>query len=210
MATNESALALALTKAQGEMHNAPLNKVNPHFKSKYADLSAIREATLPALSKNGLSLVQYTTVGENGVVCLHTKLLHTSGESIEGAWPIQADKPQQMGSALTYARRYCWAAMCGITAEEDDDGNGAQNGRAANTNGAKNHNPSWRSRADDIAKEIRACGDINVLQQVWQDAWRKHISAMPPEAQQELTAIKDDKKAEFDAAVQARMLEAGD
>ena len=39
-----NALAAALAKAQGEMKNAGLNKVNPHFKSKYADLPTIRDA----------------------------------------------------------------------------------------------------------------------------------------------------------------------
>lgn len=120
-------LADALAKAQGEMKNAPLNKTNPHFKSKYADLAAIRDATIPALSKHGLSIVQYTKLRE-GALVLFTRLQHTSGEFIEGEYPIpnNPDKPQVMGSAQTYAKRYSWAAMCGIAADEDDDGNGAQ------------------------------------------------------------------------------------
>ena len=119
-----SELAVALAKAQGEMHNAPLNKVNPHYRSKYADLAAIRDATIPVLSKNGLSLVQYTTVDENSAVILRTKLMHTSGESIESAWPMpQLQDMQKLGAALTYLKRYAWSAMCGIAADEDDDAN---------------------------------------------------------------------------------------
>ena len=50
-------LATALAKAQSAMGNAVLNKMNPHFKSKYADLASVREATLPALTANGLAIV---------------------------------------------------------------------------------------------------------------------------------------------------------
>lgn len=121
-------LASALAKAQAEMENAPLNKTNPHFRSKYADLAAIRDATMPALAKNGLAIVQFTKVCDDGSIRLVTRLMHQSGETVEGEYPLPmaADKPQVMGSAITYARRYCWAAMCGITADEDDDANEAQ------------------------------------------------------------------------------------
>lgn len=118
---NIDALATALALAQAEMTNAAYNKVNPGFKSRYADLAAIREVTLPALNKNGLALIQTTQFAE-GRLMLVTRLAHKGGQWIEGTYPIAiSDKPQVMGSALTYARRYAWAALCGITAEEDDD-----------------------------------------------------------------------------------------
>jgi hypothetical protein len=117
----------ALAKAQGEMQNAILNKVNPHFRSKYADLPTIRDATIPTLAKNGLSVTQFTRVHEGNLV-LVTRLAHSCGEFVEGEYPLPfaVDKPQAMGSAMTYARRYGLAAMCGIAAEEDDDGNSAE------------------------------------------------------------------------------------
>ena len=122
-----SNLYAALAAAQGEMENASLNRENPHFKSKYADLASIRDATIPALSKNGLALIQYTEATERGLL-LHTRLAHTSGEYIESTYPVIADlsKPHPTGSALTYAKRYSWAAICGISADEDDDGNAKQ------------------------------------------------------------------------------------
>ena len=127
-----SKLAEALSKAQGEMKNAVLNKINPHFKSKYADLAAVREATLPALTKHGLAITQ-CTVMRDGALILLTILWHPSGEQITSEYPLPnvPDKPQIMGSATTYARRYCWAAMCGIASDEDDDA------EAAHTNGNK-------------------------------------------------------------------------
>ena len=129
MNTSETldALAAALSKAQGAMTNASLNKENPFFKSKYADLAGIRDTVTPELAKNGIAVVQYTTMGE-GCLIVCTRLIHTSGQWIESQYPITADtnKPQAMGSAMTYARRYSLSAICGISSEADDDGNEAE------------------------------------------------------------------------------------
>ena len=124
MKTSEqiSELAAALAAAQGMMENAIMNRVNPHFKSKYADLAAIFDAARKPLSANGLAIVQ--TIGD-GV--LHTRLLHTSGQWIASEHPLpMAGRPQEIGSALTYARRYSLSALIGIAADEDDDANAAQ------------------------------------------------------------------------------------
>ena len=117
-------LATALAAAQGEMKNAKLNKVNPHFKSRYADLAEIRDTVTPALSKHGIAIAQGTDTTDGGIVVV-TKLIHKSGQWIESRFPIAYDKPQTMGSAYTYARRYSISAMCSISAEEDDDANAA-------------------------------------------------------------------------------------
>lgn len=117
-------LATALAAAQAEMKNATLNKVNPHFKSKYADLAGIRDTVTPALAKHGLSIAQGTDTLDSGIVVV-TRLMHKSGQWIESRFPISYDKPQAMGSAYTYARRYSLSAMCAISADEDDDANAA-------------------------------------------------------------------------------------
>jgi hypothetical protein len=59
-------------------------------------------------------------------VILRTKLFHESGEYIESTYPIAYDtNPQKRGSEVTYARRYAICALLNITADTDDDGNGA-------------------------------------------------------------------------------------
>ena len=121
---NIDQLATALAAAQAEMKNAKLNKVNPHFKSKYADLAEIRDTVTPALSKNGIAVVQGTDAAETGILVV-TRLVHKSGQWIESRFPIAYDKPQTMGSAYTYAKRYSLAAICNIAADEDDDANAA-------------------------------------------------------------------------------------
>jgi hypothetical protein len=113
-----------LAAAQAEMGNAAYNKVNPHFKSKYADLAGVREATLPILTKYGFAVIQ-TTFYLDGILFLKTELAHKSGDNRVSEYPIAPGTPQQQGSALTYARRYSWSAITGIASEEDDDGNAA-------------------------------------------------------------------------------------
>lgn len=120
-------IAEALGKAQSEMPEAEKNQTNPHFKSKFADLASVRAASIPHLTKNGLAMVQTTHLDE-GSFYLKTRLIHVSGEILESVYPLprQPDKPQVMGSALTYAKRYTWSAICGLAADPEDDGDTAQ------------------------------------------------------------------------------------
>lgn len=116
-------LAAALAKAQGEMEAASKDKVNPHFKSKYADLGSIWDAIRAPLTKNGLSVVQLPHTAEDGTVRVTTILLHSSGQFIEASYCLPATKQdaQGFGSAITYMKRYALTGM-GV-APEDDDGN---------------------------------------------------------------------------------------
>jgi hypothetical protein len=140
-----SELMTSLAAAQAEMSNAAYNQQNPHFKSKYADLASIRDATIPALTKHGLSIHQVMQNNSSGNMVLATRLGHASGSWIESLYPIPySDKPHIMGSAITYARRYSWAAICGIAAEEDEDGNAA-------TDAAKNGTKAVPARKSSAA-----------------------------------------------------------
>lgn len=118
-------LAKALAKAQGEMENAGKNAVNPHFKSKYADLAEILNTVRPVFSKHGLAVTQFPAF-ENNIASVETILTHESGEWMSGicSAPVKQADPQGVGSALTYLRRYTLSAVCGL-AQEDDDANAA-------------------------------------------------------------------------------------
>jgi len=114
-------LAAALAKAQGQMTNAVADKTNPHFKSKYADLPSVIDSVRKPLSDNGLAPVQQI----DGPL-LRTMLMHTSGQWIASEFPLPlAGRPQEIGSVLTYWRRYSLAALV-CTAAEDDDANEGQ------------------------------------------------------------------------------------
>ena len=120
---------------------------NPHFRSRYATLTAVWDACRKPLSDNGLAVVQAFRVDENGMLLLVTKLVHTSGEWMVSEYPVtpQKNDPQGFGSAVTYARRYTLSSLVGVVADDDDDGNAASGQQAArqteqrqtNGNGAK-------------------------------------------------------------------------
>jgi hypothetical protein len=119
-------LAKALANAQSQMTVAPFNKTNPHFKNKYADLTAVIDAVRKPLNDNGIAFSQMTEM-HGGAFCLVTRLLHSSGQWMSGEYLLPANvSPQQLGSALTYAKRYSLAAIVGISSDEDDDAEGAQ------------------------------------------------------------------------------------
>ena len=125
-------LAAALAKAQSVMGSAIKNAINPHFKNRYADLAAVFEALRKPLADNSLAVTQ-TTEMRDGAFLLVTKLRHATGQWISSEYPLPLNaKPQELGSALTYARRYSLSAMVGIAADEDDDGEAT---RKANGNG---------------------------------------------------------------------------
>lgn len=117
-------LAAAVAKVQSVLRPAVKNKKNPFFKSDYADLVAVWESCKSPLAANGLSVIQTTDVADDGSVELITTLAHTSGQWIDGRYPLKAIKqdPQGIGSAITYARRYALMAIIGIVTDDDDDG----------------------------------------------------------------------------------------
>lgn len=118
-------LAKALSLFQGELKPIPKDAENPFFHSAYSSLTACWELVRPLLLKHGLAVTQLTAV-EQGEILLVTKLMHESGEEVVGIYPIYcADKkPQSLGSAISYAKRYSLQAILGL-ASEDDDAEGA-------------------------------------------------------------------------------------
>jgi hypothetical protein len=150
-----SALAGALSKAQGQITGALKDSANPFFKSKYADLAACWDACRAQLAANNLAVIQTTEVTEAGAV-LVTTLAHSSGEWVRGYLPVLTKDagPQGQGSGLTYARRYALAAIVGL-AQIDDDGEAAQ------ARGKKEPTP-------DIAKKVAACQSVAELTALFQ------------------------------------------
>jgi hypothetical protein len=125
-------IAGALSKAQGALKPAVKDAVNPHFKSKYADLASVVEAIRGHFAANGLAYVQEPVTTDKGVA-VTTRLMHASGQWIQFdplTVPCGKQDAHGVGSATTYARRYALSAVAGV-APDDDDANGA----VANGNG---------------------------------------------------------------------------
>ena len=86
---------------------------------KYADLPSVLAAVKPALTDCGLLMIQ-TIDGES----LTTKIVHVaSGESIESRLPLETGglSWHQIGSAISYGRRYALTALLGLAPDDDDD-----------------------------------------------------------------------------------------
>lgn len=158
-------VAAALVKAQKEFGPALKSSSNPHFRSKYADLSACVEAVIEGLNNNGIALMQRVSPSDSGVI-VETVFIHESGEMINcGQLHVPASKhdAQGYGSALTYARRYSLMAACGI-APEDDDGNAASKrptAPAAPTPDITDHLAAIQASAnsDELATVFKAAFD---------------------------------------------------
>lgn len=118
-------LAVALIAAQNEMEAVGKNKINPFFKSNYADLANVIEVTRPALCKNGLA-VTHVPDGDK----VYVILVHSSGQYLGGPMNLRCDKPgpQAQGSAYSYSRRYSYKGIIGAI-DTDDDAEAAEDRR---------------------------------------------------------------------------------
>jgi hypothetical protein len=119
-------LITALSKAQAEITPAAKDSLNPHFKSRYADLSSVWEACRIPLTKNGLAVVQ-TIEMLNDKMTVVTTLAHSSGQWMKSHLPVLSatNTPQALGSAITYMRRYALSAITGVAPGDDDDAEAA-------------------------------------------------------------------------------------
>lgn len=160
------ALAVALAKAQGRFevvkraNTAQVDSkkgAGSSYGYKYAELGDFMEMAKGPLSENGLAVMQVPTVDEQGCVVVETILVH--GESDQ--W-IASDfylvpndhRPQSIGSAVTYARRYAYTAILGMISDrEDDDGNRAQGNRAQFSRGRGDQQEQWGHDDDPYGGE---------------------------------------------------------
>lgn len=166
----------AIAHAQSEMSNPKFDGQNPHFKSKFASLKAVRESVIPVFTRNGIAVVQdLQTI--DGCAAVFTHLLHDSGEhQTYGPFIVPKTKndAQGLASASTYARRYHLQSVAGVVGEEDDDGNAAsdqtglfreianlldgalvvrdQDGHVESTEGVDTFAEKWRSLDQDTQK----------------------------------------------------------
>ena len=185
-------LAAALLAVQGEIGNATKSAANPFFKSKYADLNAVHDAVLPVMTKHGVQVQQSTGWDAEGRFLLST-VLSVGDDAVTASWPLPTSgTPQEMGSALTYARRYTLQTIAGIGAE-DDDGNAAskRNVEPAKPNAKTSKMikalqsitdraslTNW-GNAEDTKAAIKALepGQGDTVR----NAWQEHMGTLPDE-----------------------------
>lgn len=166
--TGPQTLAEALAAAQMEITDPAKDAVNPHFRSRYADLATVLKTVRPVLARHGIALTQTTQILD-GALVLVTRL-HWRDEELAGYYPINPTKadPQGYGSAMTYARRYALQAIVGVAADDDDDGNAAS---------AAPSKPAHDELATFIA-QVKACNDLEELRSRKADAARLGAAAV--------------------------------
>jgi len=171
--TEHKTIAAALVAFQAELPDVSKGSTNPAFKSRYADLADVTKAVFPVLAKHGLAFIARPDQDDTGLV-LRYSLIHASGERLDGVWPLpDGAKAQELGSWITYGRRYCLSAVTGITPDADDDGNAA-------TSAARNR-PVRATPADAsaAAAAIAAAPDHAELRRVEGKAHALGIAGVP-------------------------------
>jgi hypothetical protein len=141
-------IAAALVAFSAEVKSITHDAENPHFRSQYTSLDHMIDETKPILAKHGLSVMQFPG-GDGDRITVRTMVIHNSGEWIESEplilKPTKLD-PQGAGSAITYARRYSYAAALSLSLGDDDDGNSVSQQPAQRT-------PQNQSRASTHAPQ---------------------------------------------------------
>jgi hypothetical protein len=120
-----SSLSQALAKFQSEHHSAKRGGRGNY--GQYVTLADALQAVQPATAY-GLSHSQLMSYLGDGLMALKTVLMHESGEQLISELPLpvkfengRGNSMQQLGSALTYARRYGLLSIYGLAGDEDDD-----------------------------------------------------------------------------------------
>jgi len=144
--------AAAIAAAQANMSNAIKNAKNPHFKSNYADLAAVRDVALPAFNAEGIAVLQ-SVDGGDGWVTVSTSLLWGAERIEVGRCSLPLGEPRNLkhecGSISTYLRRYQLASCAGVS-QVDDDGNGQ--GYVSQPKARKQPTKAQRLAQDQLAK----------------------------------------------------------
>lgn len=151
-----AALFAAYVKAQAGMGAVFKDAANPAFKSKYASLAAVNDATIPAFNAQGLAIVQAPSF-DGEMLSVETYVIHTDGGWLKSTLSVRPAKidAQGIGSAVTYLRRYGLMAMAGVS-PEDDDGNAASSVPGRFTTAPEKVTLSEAAHLEKVADEVGA------------------------------------------------------
>lgn len=197
-------LVKALIEAHKEISHATMDSKNPHFKSEFASLEAVIDATKNAYLRHNCILMQLPILTTLGPVLI-TQITHTSGQWIRSETPIlskdQGD-PQKMGSGLSYARRYAIAAISNI-GQKDDDGNHASSGSPVETHRVPGNRPDpedlifpFPFPAGFRGKRLKDLGVDGIMQAgkslaQWKQKTEKEKTPFPENAQMFMDVMRD-------------------
>lgn len=155
-ATSIADLAAALAAFQAELpaitkhETATVVTSKGKYSYSYASLGDISKIVKPLLGRHGLSFAALPTI-EDGRLVLRYMLMHSSGQSLSGAYPLNGNTPQEIGSSITYASRYTLCSVTGVAPDDDDDG-------AAATTAARREPIEYAPTPTEIRSVIASVG----------------------------------------------------
>lgn len=205
-------IAPALLAAQKAMSNPSKQSRNPFYNSAYADLNSVREACMPALHDNGISVLQIVvqvsgdkermekldlkkqeqTVQESTENYVETILLHETGEYIGSRTKIVCSRmadPQAYGSAVSYARRYGLQAIVALGAD-DDDGERAMG----------------RVKKQEAKQEAQEAKDFHSFDNKGDIKETSEVEIMAPEEREKFSKFVYENWAKLEPALQAKLV----
>lgn len=138
--TPPKTLSEALVALQAQLPRIPKTdeasvetKTGRSYTYRYANLATITDLLMPIMAALGLAWVCRPNMIDGQFVLSYSLIHGPTGDEIDGFYPLPGSgSPQQIGSAITYARRYALTAVTGIAPADDDDDAAAAE-RAAQT-----------------------------------------------------------------------------
>lgn len=202
---------------KGKSANIPNKSGGPGYRYSYADLADVTKQIAPLLAKHGLAFTAHPRAAENGYELAATLMHDGSDQTIEGALPLFGRTSQEIGSAITYARRYLLGCLTGVVTDDDEDGNIA----AQAPQRTRHERPAPAPRApqapqktpDTMLDEVLATTTVDEARRLWdlynfknapeeyRDHANTHIMMLAEQAQtrvQESMKVNDDAPADDD------------
>jgi hypothetical protein len=198
-------LLKALVRARKNFKTITKNREGYGY--KYADLGELFDATLPALAAEGILVIQVPVCPTPQLMGIRTELWHESGQSL--AYEFVPDLNlqnvgtqkgvQALGSLISYLKRYHFAAILNLAAEDDDGAAAVQEFKAAPKGQAVKAFKA--TEADDEKKQKLLSGIRELINKRWPD--KAKMALKMAELEIDLTEVKN-----YDTAQLTKVLEA--
>lgn len=198
---NEISAALAIAQTALENPEKTKEAKAGSYKYKYADIADVLRTARPVLAEHKIAVIQFTEMRDDQLILL-TRLAHSSGQWLQSEYPICqiGVKHQDMGGALTYARRYALCSLIGIAAEDDLDGQASASTGEAPRKRMSAHQAkkeiNWKAITDTIntASSLQRLENVEARikenEDIWPLSYLSEARALCDERYKELTAEK--------------------
>lgn len=159
---------------KGKSANIPNKSGGPGYRYSYADLADVTKQIAPLLAKHGLAFTAHPRAAENGYELAATLMHDGSDQTIEGALPLFGRTSQEIGSAITYARRYLLGCLTGVVTDDDEDGNIAAQAPQRTRHERPAPAPQMpqapqppQKTPDDMLNEVLAATTVDEARRLW-------------------------------------------